>query len=91
MNFEWDPAKAEANFKKHGVRFGETEPIFDDDFAITIKDEESDPQEGRFVSVGVGVKQRVLVVVYCYRGKKIRIISARLAEAHERMQYKELR
>jgi uncharacterized DUF497 family protein len=39
----------------------------------------------------MGVKERVLVVVYCYRGNNIRIISARLAEARERGQYEEHR
>ena len=41
----------------------------------------------RFVSIGMGVKERVLVVTYTYRGANIRIISARLAEPHERTQY----
>ncbi len=49
MSFEWDPVKAKANFKKHGVRFAEAEPVFVDDFAITITDDESDPHEQRFV------------------------------------------
>jgi len=88
---EWDLRKAEANFRKHGVRFAEAEPVFEDDLAMTIVDDASDPHEQRFVSIGTGVKQRVLVVVYCYRGKNIRIISARLAEAHERAQYEEQR
>ena len=89
MSFEWDELKAEANFKKHGVRFPEAEPVFHDDFALTIQDQESDPDESRFVSIGLGGKHRVLVVVYCFRGPKIRIISARLAEPHEREQYEE--
>jgi uncharacterized DUF497 family protein len=91
MSFEWAPDKAAANFTKHGVRFAETEPVFGDDLAITIKDDESDPDERRFVSIGMGVRERILAVVYCYRGRNIRIISARLAEAHERAQYKEHR
>jgi len=91
MSFEWDPDKAEANFAKHGVRFAEAEPVFVDDHAITITDNESDPDERRFVSVGKGVRERVLVVVYCCRGSHIRIISARLAEPHERAQYEEHR
>jgi uncharacterized DUF497 family protein len=41
--------------------------------------------------MGTGLKERVLVVVYCYRGRKIRIISARPAEAQERRQYEEQR
>jgi uncharacterized protein len=91
MGCDWDLRKAEANYKEHGVRFSEAEPVFKDDYAITITDDESDPDEQRFVSIGTGVKGRVLVVVYSYRGKNIRIISARLAEAHERSQYEESR
>ena len=87
MSFEWAPGKADANFRKHGVRFSETAPVFNDDFAITITDDASDPYERRFVSIGTGVKERVLVVVYCFRGRNIRIISARLAEPHERAEY----
>jgi uncharacterized protein len=87
MAFEWDVSKAEANHKKHGVRFAETLPVFDDDFALTVRDGESDPHEVRFVSIGMGAKARALVVVYSYRGKNIRIISARVAEPHERRQY----
>ena len=89
MSFEWDPIKAEANFRKHGVRFAEAEPVFVDDFAITITDDDSDPHDQRFVTTGTGVKERVVVVVYCYRGTNIRIISARLTEAHELAQYEE--
>ena len=91
MSLEWDIPKAEANFKKHGVRFSEVVPLFEDDFAITIEDRESDPEEQRFVSIGTGAKNRIIVAVYCYRGDTIRIISARLAEPHEREQYQESR
>jgi len=91
MRFEWDARKAEANYKKHGVRFTESLPVFEDEEAITIADEDSDPHEVRFVTMGSGAKGRVLVVVYCYRGKKIRIISARVATPRERRQYEELR
>ena len=91
MAFEWDVRKAKSNFGKHGVRFPESLPVFEDDNAITIVDDESDPEERRFVSLGTGVTGRVLVVVYTYRRKNIRIISARLAEAHERKQYEESR
>jgi uncharacterized protein len=88
MDFEWDVQKAEANFTKHSVRFSEARAVLeDDDLAITIADDESDSEEQRFVTLGTGAKQRVLVVVYCYRGDRIRIIPARLADAHERRQY----
>ncbi len=91
MSCEGDPRKAEANFRKHGVRFTEAESVFVDDYAVTNTDDESSLHEQRFVSIGMGMKGRVLVVIYCYRGRKIRIISARPAEVHERRQYEEQR
>ena len=87
MSCEWDPRKDESNFKKHGVRFAEAEPVFEDDFAITIKDDGSDTHE----ALCLDWNGRVLVAVYCYRGSQIRIISARPAEARERAQYEEHR
>jgi uncharacterized DUF497 family protein len=91
MGFRWDAEKAEANFRKHGVRFAEATPVLEDDYAITVTDDESDPHEQRFISLGLGAKGRVLVVVYSHRHQDIRIISARTAEPHERQQYEENR
>ena len=87
MGFEWDPDKANANVRTHGVRFEEATSVFDDPYAITIADDESDPMEERFVSTGFGAVGRVLIVVYTYRDENIRIISARLALARERAVY----
>jgi uncharacterized protein len=84
VGFEWDEAsKAGINFRKHGVRMPEAIPVFDDPYAITITDDESDPDEQRFVTLGMGAMGRLLVVVYTWRGQNIRIISARPAEVHE--------
>jgi len=84
---EWDPNKAAANVRKHGVLFSEAAGVFSDDYAITINDDESDLDEQRFVTLGIGIKGRILVVVYCYSGENIRIISARTAGRAERQQY----
>jgi uncharacterized DUF497 family protein len=73
------------------VRFTESLSVFDDDLAITVPDDASDPIERRFVSIGTGAKGRVLVVVYSWRRTNIRIISARRAETHERAEYEEKR
>ena len=92
MVFEWDEAnKAGVNFRKHGVRMPEAIPVFDDPHAITIVDDESDPTEQRYITLGVGAAGRLLVVVYTWRGENIRIISARPAETHEREEYEEHR
>ena len=53
VSFEWDPIKAVANVRKHGVQFSEAVGVFSDDYAITIKDDESDPHEQRYVTLGV--------------------------------------
>jgi uncharacterized DUF497 family protein len=45
------------------VRFSECLPVFEDDYAITVIDQESEPGETRFVTIGMGVKSQVLVVV----------------------------
>jgi uncharacterized protein len=80
-------SKAGINFRKHGVRIPEAIPVFDDPYAITITDEQSDPGEPRFVTLGIGAAGRLLVVVYTWRGENIRIISVRPAETHEREEY----
>jgi hypothetical protein len=69
------------------VRIPEAIPVFEDPFAITIADDESDPEEQRFVTLGLGAVGRLLVVVYTWRGDKVRIISARPAEPHECKEY----
>jgi hypothetical protein len=88
VGFAWDEgSKAGINFRKHGVRMPEAIPVFDDPYAITITDEESHPDEQRFVTLGMGAAGRLLVVVYTWRGESIRIISVRPAEAQEREEY----
>ena len=84
MSFEWDPNKAAANVRKHGVQFSEAVGVFSDDYAITINDDESDADAQRLLTLGIGIKGRILVVVYCYSGENIRIISARTAGRPER-------
>jgi hypothetical protein len=90
VGFEWDEQnKAGANFRKHGVRMPEAIPVFDDPYAITVADDESDPGEPRLITLGLGAAGRLLVVVYTWRGENIRIISARPAKPREREQYEE--
>jgi uncharacterized DUF497 family protein len=61
VGFEWDEqSKAGKNFRKHGVRLPEAIPVFDDPYAITISDNESEPNEERFVGIGIGTKAAYL-------------------------------
>jgi uncharacterized protein len=89
LRFEWDPAKAAANVKKHGIGFDEAKSVFADERAKLIADPEHSDDEDRFVLLGLSTKLKLLVVCHCYRSKSntIRIISARKATAIESRQY----
>lgn len=86
MRFQFDPAKATGNLKKHGVSFADAEGVFYDPLAIHQLDSDSDDEE-RFVAVGMGSAGAVLVVIYTLRGGEIRLISARHATRHEVKSY----
>jgi uncharacterized DUF497 family protein len=85
--FEWDAAKARANFRKHGITFEEATTIFGDPRAITITSPKPS-EEIRFVTMGRAESGAlVVVVVHTDRNDRIRIISARPASRAERRQY----
>ena len=86
---EWDPDKARANQRKHGVSFEEAATVFHDALSSTIPDPLHSTDEDRFVMIGQSFRQRVLVVVHTDRGDAVRIISARVANSHERKSYEE--
>jgi len=84
---EWDPEKAISNLRKHGIDFADAVSALGDDLAVTIPDDS--PDERRFVTVGMDALDRVLVVVYAWRGDRMRLISARRATPRERRVYEE--
>jgi uncharacterized protein len=81
----WDPEKAAANLRKHGVDFADAETALRDDMALTMPDDH--PAEARFVTLGMDALGRLLVVVYEWRDDDVRLISARKANRSERRQY----
>ena len=86
MDYEWDPNKAATNLRKHGISFADAVAVFSDAFALTAADDFA--AEERFATLGTDAFGRLLVVVYTWRGEhRIRIISARKATRHERIQY----
>ena len=82
MDVVWDPAKAEANLKKHRVHFSDAEAVLVDPLALSMQDEDA-VGEDRYIAMGQDAVGRVLVVVYTYRGDTIRLISARPATRKE--------
>jgi|ERR1041385_421320 uncharacterized DUF497 family protein len=67
--FEWDPEKAEANFRKHVVTFAEGATVFFDPLSLTVPDPLHSDAEDRFVVTGLSQSQRHLVVVHVDRGQ----------------------
>ncbi|MBV5326775.1 MAG: BrnT family toxin [Chlorobium sp.] len=86
MKVTWDPEKAKINLRKHRIRFADAEPVFFDPMALTREDDDSEGEQ-RFVSLGIDALNRILVVVYTYRGADIRLISARRSTSKERKHY----
>ncbi len=84
--FEWDDAKAVRNYADHGVRFEQACAAFRDPFAVEWIDDREAYGETRYVMIGMA-GTRLLYIAYTMRGERIRIISARGAEPHERRQY----
>ena len=84
--YEWDSAKADANWRFHGVTFVQAVRALSDSFAVERTDEREAYGEERINAVGWydGV---ILHVTYTERGERIRIISARRATRHEQDDY----
>ena len=84
--FEWNDAKAAANWRDHGVAFHHAIKTFRDPFAVERIDDREDYGEERINLMGLcdGV---ILHVTYTERGHRIRLISARRAEKHEQDDY----
>ena len=89
LEFEWDPQKAATNAIKHKVSFEEAATVFGDPLGRILPDPRHSFEEDRLVLLGNSESRRLVAVMYVERGKKIRIISARLATRRERKNYEE--
>jgi uncharacterized DUF497 family protein len=94
MRFEWDPAKAATNLRKHRVSFETAIRAFADPFAWTEQDR-IENGETRWQTLGLVEGFQLLVVAHLVRDEDeagqpieiIRIISARRADRAERRRY----
>jgi uncharacterized DUF497 family protein len=89
VNFEWDNDKARRNLLKHGVSFDDASTAFSDPLSITIEDPDHSVGELRLLLLGQTLGGKLVVVAHLDDGETVRIISARLAERHERREYEE--
>jgi len=94
--FEWDPAKAQSNLRKHGVSFDLATLVFSDPFAL-IRQDRIEGGEYRWQALGMVEGDLLLLVVHTVREEDrngdiievIRIISAREADRAEKRQYEQ--
>ena len=92
MRFVWDPRKARANIRKHGVTFDEALTVFFDSLAAIHDDPDHSVGEYREITVGHSAGGRLLLVSFTeVSDDVIRIITARSAEPDERRAYEENR
>ena len=87
MLFEWDPSKAAANKRKHGVSFEEAAECFQDPLALIL---EEPRYPDRSILIGASLRQRLVLTVFVERDAAvIRIGRARRATVRERRKYED--
>jgi len=84
--FEWDPAKAKSNLRKHLVPFDFATRVFMDPNRFERPDEGDYGGEERWQVIG-RADEFVLLVVCTFSPGRIRIISARKATRYELIAY----
>lgn len=84
--FEWDPEKAEANLRKHGLSFERARTIWDDERRYYLRSANKTDEE-RWLVVGRVGPRLYFSAVITYRGECIRLISARSSTRREIERY----
>jgi uncharacterized DUF497 family protein len=87
VEVEWDEGKARANLRKHGIDFSDAFLVLFDELAVTIDDDRAG--EERFTVIGAAPTGELFVVVCAWRGRRVRVISARRPTRRERRRYGE--
>jgi len=81
MRYIWDETKRQANLKKHGLDFADTEKVFAGPLVL-IEDNREDYGEQRMIGIGL-LDCLVVLVVHVESDETIRIISMRKADTDE--------
>ena len=89
MRFEWDPRKAESNWRKHRVHFAAALEVFRDPLVLSEPDRFVDGEE-RWKAIGqIGGQLYFVAYRIDDTGDEeiVRLISARMATGQERRAY----
>jgi len=88
IRFEWDPAKNDANERKHGLRFEDAKTIFIwEADRLDEPDEKHSLDEERYVSIARIASGLITVVWTEPLDDVVRIISVRWSTKRERARY----
>lgn len=87
--FEWDDGNSSKSWLKHTVAPYESEQVFYNRPLLLLHDEKHSTAEQRYAAMGKTDAGRLLLIVWTYRNRLIRIISARPMNARERKMYGE--
>jgi uncharacterized DUF497 family protein len=86
LDFEWDPAKSDANLEKHGLDLGAARQIFQG----RVLARQDTRRRGEVIRQALGeFAGHVIFAVYTVRAGRFRLISARFATAEEAALYRE--
>ena len=66
FHFEWDPAKARQNARKHRVRFERGATVFLDPNALSLFDDQHSEEEERWITLGLDETGVLLVIFHTY-------------------------
>lgn len=66
FHFEWDPAKARQNARKHRVTFERGATVFLDPNALSLFDDQHSEEEERWATLGLDETGVLLVISHTY-------------------------
>lgn len=89
IKIKWSARKNRINAAKHKVDFSEAASVFDDPAHASASDPDHSVTENRYITIGMSVKQRLIIMAHTYEDDKIRIITPRRPTRSEREIYEE--
>ena len=86
MEFEFDPAKDQANRFKHGLKLAFGMQIFRDPFHLLTPTIRIGDEEERWKVTGL-VQGKLYTAIHVWRGRTVRFISVRRSNSSEQRDY----
>ena len=88
ITFDWDQWNVQKNELKHGVSRLEAESaFFDERYRLFADEKHSTTGEPWYILFGRSIENRVLMIAFTMRGRRVRINTARPASRKERRIY----